>query len=149
RRGVRSRNDNPKVSWMRPQDSESSPEPEACANTATFPRVLIRSRLKSITLLPSSTTGRPSSATWPLPASTATVTKDQTSAVSTPRPLEQNSFACSTLAGTSGPITSGSPAPTWWGKTSIGRATLAVLDMNDPVVVALRQELMDQGILVP
>src|SRR5205085_2018172 len=32
------------------------------------------------------------------------------------------------------------------GKTSIGRATIAVLLMNDPVVVALRQELIDEGI---
>jgi hypothetical protein len=38
--------------------------------------------------------------------------------------------------------------PSLVGRTSIGRATIAVLAMNDPVVVALRQELIDQGILV-
>jgi hypothetical protein len=32
------------------------------------------------------------------------------------------------------------------GKTAIGRTTVVVLAMNDPVMVALRQELMDQGL---
>jgi hypothetical protein len=32
------------------------------------------------------------------------------------------------------------------GNTPIGRATVAVLALNDPVMVALRQELIDQGL---
>lgn len=32
------------------------------------------------------------------------------------------------------------------GKTAIGRTTIVVLAMNDPVMVALRQELIDQGL---
>jgi hypothetical protein len=33
------------------------------------------------------------------------------------------------------------------GKTAVGRTTVAVLAMNDPDRVALRQELLDQGLL--
>jgi hypothetical protein len=33
------------------------------------------------------------------------------------------------------------------GRTAVGRTTVAVLAMNDPERVALRQELMDQGLL--
>jgi hypothetical protein len=33
------------------------------------------------------------------------------------------------------------------GRTGVGRTTVEVLDMNDPDRVALRQELMDQGLL--
>jgi hypothetical protein len=32
------------------------------------------------------------------------------------------------------------------GKTAIGRVTVAVLVMNDPVMVAVRQELLDQSL---
>jgi hypothetical protein len=35
------------------------------------------------------------------------------------------------------------------GRTPIGRTTVTVLAMNDPVMVALRQELMDQGMFSP
>lgn len=35
------------------------------------------------------------------------------------------------------------------GKTAVGRATVAVLAMNDPERVALRQELIDQGLFPP
>jgi hypothetical protein len=36
--------------------------------------------------------------------------------------------------------------PVLVGKTAIERTTVVVLAMNDPVMVALRQELLDQGI---
>jgi HNH endonuclease len=36
--------------------------------------------------------------------------------------------------------------PVLVGRTAIGRTTVVVLCMNDPVMVALRQELMDQGL---
>src|SRR5262245_18313289 len=36
--------------------------------------------------------------------------------------------------------------PVLVGKTAIGRTTVVVLAMNDPVMVALRQELIDQGL---
>jgi hypothetical protein len=35
------------------------------------------------------------------------------------------------------------------GKTAIGRTTVVVLDMNNPVMVALRRELIDQGRFPP
>jgi hypothetical protein len=35
------------------------------------------------------------------------------------------------------------------GKTPIGRVTVQVLAMNDPVRVALRQELIDEGLFPP
>jgi hypothetical protein len=35
------------------------------------------------------------------------------------------------------------------GKTAVGRTTVRVLAMNDPDRVALRQELIDQGLLPP
>jgi hypothetical protein len=35
------------------------------------------------------------------------------------------------------------------GRTAVGRTTVAVLAMNEPERVVLRQELLDQGILVP
>jgi hypothetical protein len=34
------------------------------------------------------------------------------------------------------------------GKTPIGRVTVAVLNMNDPLMVMLRAELMDEGVFV-
>jgi hypothetical protein len=39
--------------------------------------------------------------------------------------------------------------PVLVGKTAIGRTTVVVLAMNDPVMVALRQELIDQGLFSP
>ncbi len=39
--------------------------------------------------------------------------------------------------------------PVLVGKTAIGRATVVVLVMNDPVMVALRQELIEQGLFPP
>lgn len=36
--------------------------------------------------------------------------------------------------------------PVLVGKTAIGRTTIVVLAMNDPVMVALRQELIEQGL---
>jgi hypothetical protein len=33
------------------------------------------------------------------------------------------------------------------GRTAVGRTTVEVLAMNDPERVALRQELLDQGLL--
>jgi 5-methylcytosine-specific restriction endonuclease McrA len=35
------------------------------------------------------------------------------------------------------------------GKTPQGRATVVVLAMNDPVFIAVRQELIDEGVLPP
>jgi hypothetical protein len=35
------------------------------------------------------------------------------------------------------------------GRTPIGRATVAVLGMNDPIYVAVRQELIDEGTFPP
>jgi hypothetical protein len=39
--------------------------------------------------------------------------------------------------------------PVLVGKTAIGRATILTLAMNDPVTVALRQELIEQGAFPP